>query len=94
MDGAQHFRNISNWLDMEDTLKRDVFKMNKAYEEGYKVIRITQSDVYKGGDAWLYTNLLPYIYDDDRAAVFISEDTELYKRHIALYTSDEVIQLI
>ena len=68
--------------------------MNKAYEEGYKVIRITQSDVYKGGEAWLDRNLLPYIYDDDRAAVFVSEDTELYKRHIALYTSDEVIQLI
>jgi very-short-patch-repair endonuclease len=94
MDGAQHFRNISNWLDVEETLQRYIFKMNKAHEEGYKVIRITQSNVYKGGDTWLDQHLLPYIYETDRDAVFISEDTELYKRHIALYTNDEVIQLI
>ena len=94
IDGDQHFRNISNWLDVEDTLKRDVFKMNKALEEGYKVIRITQRDVYKGGADWLDKHLLPTISEESRDHVFISENTELYRRHIDLYTSDDVIQLI
>ena len=87
MDGAQHFRQISNWLSPEETIKRDVFKMQKAEECGYKVIRITQEDVYAGGEEWMDANLLPDIVDCDRIHSFISEKEDLYARHIELYSS-------
>jgi very-short-patch-repair endonuclease len=87
MDGAQHFRQISNWLSPEETIKRDVFKMQKAEEYGYKVIRITQEDVYAGGEEWMDANLLPDIVDCDRRHSFISEKEGLYARHIELYSS-------
>jgi very-short-patch-repair endonuclease len=46
LDGAQHFKQISNWQSPEDTQERDKIKMKCALENNYSVIRIKQEDVW------------------------------------------------
>ena len=94
MDGAQHFRQISNWLDPEKTLRRDVYKMQQAEKEGYKVIRICQDSVSKASDDWFLENIVPEIESGDRNHMFISAKEDLYNKHIELYSLGEDIVII
>jgi very-short-patch-repair endonuclease len=91
IDGRQHFVQVSKWQTPEATLVRDIFKMNKAYEAGYKVIRIFQEDVYKYGEAWLDKNLLPELNNDGVNALFLSSDTTMYDNHITLFESNVLV---
>jgi len=84
LDGGQHFKQVRNWATPEDAIKRDVFKMQKANKEGYKVIRIFQEDVYNNDSKWLDKHLLPEIKDKDRNNVFISSICEMYDEHIRM----------
>jgi len=88
IDGMQHFTQISNWQCSEKTRMIDIFKMQKAIKEGYKIIRIFQEDVYNNDDAWLSEHLLPEILNEDRNHVFISMSDTLYDAHIKLLNSD------
>jgi very-short-patch-repair endonuclease len=45
LDGAQHFRQISNWRPYEETQKIDFVKMHSLLNNGYKIIRLLQEDV-------------------------------------------------
>lgn len=53
LDGEQHFKQIANWQSPEENVKRDIYKMDKANENGYTVIRIFQVDVYRDRNSWL-----------------------------------------
>ena len=53
LDGKQHFVQVKNWLSPEETRKRDKYKMLKANENGFSVIRILQLDVYLDRYNWL-----------------------------------------
>ena len=53
LDGAQHFRQVSNWTSPEDTFKNDLFKEKCANDNGYSVIRILQEDVFGDKYDWL-----------------------------------------
>ena len=59
--------------------------MNKAHQEGYKIIRITQMDVFKYKEKWLENNLLPEIKSTDRNHIFISSDDTIYDKHIEMF---------
>jgi hypothetical protein len=48
--------------------------MNKAYQEGYKIIRIMQMDVFKYKEKWLEDNLLPEIKSTDRNHIEMFEN--------------------
>jgi very-short-patch-repair endonuclease len=87
LDGMHHFKQVSNWAIPEETIKRDIFKMQKAIKEGYKIIRIFQEDVYNSNEKWLEENLLPVLQDSNRNHVFISSIDNLYDDHIALFES-------
>jgi very-short-patch-repair endonuclease len=52
IDGPQHFKQISNWSPPEFTQKRDVYKTKKAQENGYRVIRILQEDIWYDRNDW------------------------------------------
>ena len=52
LDGDQHFKQVSNWISPEETRQRDIFKMDRANENGYTVIRIYQMDVFKDKNNW------------------------------------------
>ena len=94
MDGAQHFKQVSNWMDPEETQRRDIYKMRKAGEAGYRVIRITQEDVFWKGTPWLDSSLMPMINQTTREHTFISEKTDLYAKHRELFSADDIIELI
>jgi len=53
LDGAQHFRQVSNWLSPEETHENDKYKETRAKENGYSVIRIIQEDVLNATYDWL-----------------------------------------
>jgi very-short-patch-repair endonuclease len=94
MDGAQHFRQISNWLDPIKTLRRDVYKMNQAEKQGYKVIRVCQYTVSKASEEWFLENIVAQIESPERDHVFISVNEDLYNKHIELYSNNEEINIL
>lgn len=53
LDGKQHFKQVNNWGTPEDIRKRDKYKMQKANENGFSVIRIIQLDVLTDKYNWL-----------------------------------------
>lgn len=52
LDGPQHFVQISNWGNVENNQARDIYKMNLAKENGYRMIRILQEDVFFNRYDW------------------------------------------
>ncbi len=52
LDGAQHFKQVSNWKDPTLTRERDIYKMNQAILHGYSVIRLLQEDVLRDKNNW------------------------------------------
>ena len=87
LDGMQHFKQVRNWDTPEVAMKKDIYKMQKATEKGYKVIRLLQQDVYKNSDEWLVENLLSEINNIDRTNIFISSIENIYDEHIKLLES-------
>ena len=45
VDGLQHFKQVSNWQSPEKTQQRDFEKMKLAFQNGYKILRISQNDI-------------------------------------------------
>ena len=52
LDGRQHFVQVSNWKSPDETQKIDKYKMEKANENNYSVIRIIQEDVLFDSIDW------------------------------------------
>lgn len=52
LDGNQHFEQIQNWQSPDITQETDKLKNNKALENGYSIIRISQEDVFKDKNDW------------------------------------------
>jgi len=81
LDGRQHFEQVSIWKPPEETLSRDIYKMNKANENGYTVIRIFQEDVLKDKNNWL-VKLTEVIKNyENPTRIFISSKDH-YENHI------------
>ena len=91
LDGPQHFKEVSNWGQPD--IKKDIYKMRKADANGYKVIRISQEDVYKYDEGWLEKYLLPEILSENRNHAYIATKSGLYDQHIEMYISNELITL-
>jgi very-short-patch-repair endonuclease len=64
LDGPQHFVQISNWANPNETHKRDLFKMKMANNNGYSVIRILQTDVW--GDTIDWKKILKEYIDSNK----------------------------
>lgn len=52
VDGPQHFVQVSSWEAPEKVQERDRFKEQKAEENGYRVIRFHQLDIWKNKIDW------------------------------------------
>ena len=89
LDGEQHFILVKKWNSFpEIQIQRDIFKMNAADKEGYKIIRLTQMDVFKFKEKWILEKLLPEINDkDDTNHIFISSNHTIYDKHIILFSN-------
>lgn len=93
LDGGQHFKQVRNWDSPVYAMKKDIFKMQKAKEKGYKIIRLLQQDVYKNNNEWLNENLLSEINNSDRTDIFISSIDNIYDEHIKLVESGVIVVL-
>jgi hypothetical protein len=53
LDGVQHFKDVKYFkLKAADVQQRDLFKMVRAIQNGYSVIRLLQEDVYFSRNNW------------------------------------------
>jgi very-short-patch-repair endonuclease len=52
LDGEQHFSQVSNWDAPEKTQQKDVEKIRLALANGYSVIHLLQTDVWKNVYDW------------------------------------------
>jgi len=68
--------------------------MQHAEKEGYKVIRVCQDTVYNANDEWLLENIVAEIESSDRNHMFISMKEDLYIKHIELYSSGKIIDIL
>jgi len=88
LDGGQHFKQVRNWLSPEQQIRIDVYKMQQANKNGYTVIRLLQSDVYRNPITWLEENLKQQLhtYDEPANLVIYDEDKncDIYSRHLSL----------
>jgi very-short-patch-repair endonuclease len=53
LDGEQHWKQVGKWKTPEHNRNRDLFKMKKANENGFSMIRIVQDDIYKNRYDWV-----------------------------------------
>jgi very-short-patch-repair endonuclease len=81
LDGRQHFKQVHKRGDPIDIMRTDVYKMGIAIQEGFRVIRVSQEDVFKYGEEWLDKNLLPAIMNHSAQVEYISSDLSLYDSH-------------
>lgn len=76
LDGKQHFEKVDKWQDPKITQKRDLFKMKQAVLNGYTVIRLLQTDVWKDKYDWK-KKLSKYIHKyDEPECIFLSKGDE------------------
>ena len=52
LDGRQHFKQVPHWGDVANIQSNDVYKMRKALDHGYTIIRLLQEDVWFGRNNW------------------------------------------
>jgi very-short-patch-repair endonuclease len=66
LDGNQHFRKIEAWSHSGiPATKRDVYKMRCANQNGIRVVRLLQQDVWDNDESWLDANLKPLLVKKD-----------------------------
>jgi hypothetical protein len=76
LDGRQHFEDVKYWKSsFEDRHVVDLFKQTTANDNGFRVIRIIQEDVWSDKYDWL-TELLKNIEDDTKQNVFMCKNSE------------------
>ena len=80
LDGAQHFRQVSNWSSPEEQLDNDLYKEKCANDNGYSIIRLLQEDVVNDTNNWLIKlqNSIQSIIDDPDVIhnIYISSNNE------------------
>nr|WQM87181.1 putative endonuclease [Marseillevirus cajuinensis] len=52
IDGRQHFEQVSNWTPVEETQKRDRLKEELAEANGFKILRLSQEQVWEDSMDW------------------------------------------
>jgi very-short-patch-repair endonuclease len=76
LDGRQHFKDVAYFRSsFEEVHFVDMIKQSAANNNGYKVIRILQEDVWSDKYDWL-TELLKNIEDDTMPNIFMCKNEE------------------
>jgi len=100
VDGPQHFEQIAKWTPVEDLRKRDITKHILAYQNGYKILRVVQAQVWKN-QSLLCDSLKELVTNPCRIPVFIVEEgtDALYDAHkedlftaVGLSPESEILQ--
>lgn len=91
LDGCQHFKQVMNWSNPEYTMKKDVYKMQKANKKNISVIRLLQKDVQKNDIKWLEEKLLPLLKKFDNVQnhyITNPKKEDIYDKHKELYDTE------
>ena len=91
LDGAQHFRQVANWVSPEEQQQNDIYKMKKALDHEISVIRILQEDVYYDRIKWEeeIENKIEVIKQSPKPTIqYICSNNE-YEKHKELYENHE-----
>ena len=76
LDGAQHFKDVVAWKSsFEHQHMVDIVKQTTANDNGFRVIRLIQEDVWSDKYDWL-TELLKNIEDDTKQNIFMCKNDE------------------
>ncbi len=83
IDGIQHFQQVSNWTSPLLNLKNDTYKANLAINNGYKIIRISQEDVFNNRFNWqdLLKKNIEKLNKLEDNIIYLSTDYNLYNKH-------------
>jgi len=94
LDGAQHFRQVRNWLSPVYQKKRDVFKMECMKEKGLRCIRLVQEEVLQHPESWLDMHLLPILCASEMMdpvyIVTLASNEGIYDGHKELYAASGI----
>lgn len=83
LDGPQHFKQTSNWLDPKIVQQTDIYKMECALKNGYTIIRLLQKDVWENKNNW-QKKLTKHLYlHQEPTYIFIDNNNEYdcYRKH-------------
>jgi hypothetical protein len=84
VDGGQHFEKVKHWnSDPEEVFKRDKFKLLKAIENGYTVIRILQIDIWNDKNNWK-ENTIKAIKKYDKSQLICIGCPDTYKDYLKI----------
>ncbi len=81
VDGPHHFQNVGSWGDnLIERQLRDVYKMQCAVQNGLRVIRICQADVWKNQTVWKQ-RLISDLIGTNRPVIMMANDSAIYDEH-------------
>ena len=83
LDGAQHFKQVSNWQSPEDSQERDIYKMEQALNNDKHIIRILQEDVWDDKNDWENKLLeaIAKLKEISEPELICIGDNEVYKQY-------------
>jgi hypothetical protein len=89
LDGDQHFKEVWKWDNPEITRGRDVWKMKKATDNGFRIIRLLQEDLRCRNTKWLDKELKPLLETKDIKLltnyIVTERFSDRYDKHKELY---------
>ena len=94
LDGGQHFEDVKHFKSsFEEQHERDLLKQLDANDNGFKVIRLMQEDVWLDKYDWL-AELLKNIEDDTKQNVFMCKNGEydFFSESMEMITSSNPYQ--
>ena len=94
LDGRQHFTQVSNWESPEQQQDNDKYKMQKANENGYSVIRIIQEDVLFDSYDWkteLHNNIEQLKQSSIPTNIFMCANQEYTQHPLAMVTPENLV---
>ncbi len=86
LDGGQHFKDVEHWNSISSEVQsRDVYKMKKAFDNGYSLLRLSQEEVWKNKIDWkqIIKDCLEELETDSSPKIwFHCIDENLYESHV------------
>ncbi len=95
IDGDQHFKDMPNWYSTKvEVLENDIFKMKKAIENGYRIVRLLQTEIWDNKYDWkkvLNENINNILEIPDLTCISTVTNKSLYGDHLKLIDNSKIL---
>ena len=84
LDGDQHFKQVRNWNSPEFCQKRDIWKVQRANENGISIIRVYCPNLLKKSEKWFDDNVLKLLIKrNELENLYVTDpkDIDIYDKH-------------